>query len=114
MSAAPEFTPGPWEIDQEGSSYADVIKSHCAANAFQIAGGDWTIAVALDDGPPGQANVHLILAAPDLHYEGAKAATVMEAIADAIGERGLVDLADELRWTAKSMRKALAKAEGKS
>lgn len=100
------FTPGPWSLESEDNGYAEVLLKHADTEAIQISGGDWTVAVALDDGPPGKANAHLIAAAPELYSNLDMLTTILENIS-------LPGFSNQPEMV-KAMRVCLAKARGES
>ena len=119
MSETPKFTPGPWTvvIDDTGGQWTGWPISIAAANeedkSIVRPGGQWPYEWdAAMSQREAIANAHLIAAAPELYGEGRASARTMEDVADALGERGLLDLADELRARARSVREVLLKAEG--
>jgi hypothetical protein len=85
-------TPGPWAIAPDRKNDPAASDYLNDTEGFLIEGGsdeaDWTIAAVWNDGPPGEANAHLIAAAPDL-YEA-----LSEALAALIWASGSSDFAE--------------------
>jgi len=109
MSETPKFTPGPWEVGKS--------ETHGIFWIQAPGEGVCDLYIKVDDTTfspfrNAEANAHLIAAAPELYGEGRASARTMEDVADALGERGLLDLADELRARARLTREALLRAEG--
>lgn len=119
MSETPKFTPGTWEVEAHDNGCVFVTSDELIGNGdiadlYHIwmgdGGGEDNKIVTKEN---ALANAHLIAAAPELYGEGRASARTMEDVADALGERGLLDLADELRGRARSVREVLLKAEGR-
>lgn len=111
MSEKPGFTKGPWrqELPEPGYRFAQT------GDRLIYAANGLAVAMAINDGPPdAEPNAHLIAAAPDLYEEGRKAERLLEQAADFLGNRGFLDLADELRIQRRELAVALAKAEGRT
>ncbi len=103
------FTPGPWSLESDDNGYAEAFRRYAGADAIQVSGDHWTVAVALDDGPPGQANAHLIAAAPEL-YEALKAITDCYGV----GQRDPAKFLEHVHDFMMEGRAALAKARGET
>lgn len=101
-----KWTAGPWRINKYGSIGAGPLGHAPIVGYVEPFYGE-----DKRDGD-SSANAQLIASAPELYEELMKSAIDMENMAKLLGERGLVDFADDLRLSAKSSRAILSKAHG--
>jgi hypothetical protein len=110
-AARPSFTRGPWRVGaRNAAGYIEVVHGVRGAGAPHAVVA--RVTARLTWLPQQRATARLIAAAPSLYSEADAAVREMREVADRLGERGLADLADDLRIASNDLNGALKRARG--
>jgi hypothetical protein len=115
--SAPLFTPGPWEIEDDGQHNVDINGGSQDTDSRWLALAQVAVIVDDEDCPIGRANANLVVSAPRLYRELEACAGIFRAYEALHLEKGTEDGARKARVNAAyadSIEHTLAAARGEA